>query len=63
MASAAMHLARLEKMAQPLHAAARAVAKIADFVVPKEPKTSFCVSNIHGGNDAGIHAIASESDY
>lgn len=46
------------EMAQPLHAAARAVAKIADFVVPKEPKTSFCVSNIHGGNDAGIHAIA-----
>ena len=49
------------KMAQPLHAAARAVAKIADFVVPDDPKTSFCVSNIHGGNDAGIHAIASKA--
>ena len=22
------------------------------------PKTSFCVSNLHGGNDAGVHAIA-----
>lgn len=46
------------KMAQPINAAARAVAKIADFVVPSDPKTSFCVSNFHGGNDAGIHAIA-----
>ena len=46
------------KMAQPIHAAARAVAKIADFVVPSDPKTSFCVSNFHGGNDAGVHAIA-----
>lgn len=33
-------------------------AKIADFVVPSDPKTSFCVSNFHGGNDAGVHAIA-----
>ncbi len=45
------------KMAQPIHAAARAVARIADFVVPEDPKTSFCVSNFHAGNDAGIHAI------
>lgn len=46
------------KMAQPIHAASRAVAKIADFMVPSDPKTSFCVSNFHGGNDAGVHAIA-----
>jgi len=46
------------KMAQPIHAAARAVAKISDFVVPEDPKTSFCVSNFHGGTDAGVHAIA-----
>lgn len=46
------------KMAQPIHAASRAVAKIADFVVPEDPKTSFCVSNFHGGNDGGVHAIA-----
>ncbi len=45
-------------VAQPINAAARAVAKIADFVVPSDPKTTFCVSNFHGGNDAGIHAIA-----
>ncbi len=44
-------------MANPLHAAARAVAKIADFQVAAEPKTTFCVSNFHAGNDAGVHAI------
>ncbi|HIU42766.1 MAG TPA: M20/M25/M40 family metallo-hydrolase [Candidatus Ventrousia excrementavium] len=48
-------------IAQPIHAAARAVAKIADIQVPAEPKTTYCVSNFHGGNDAGVHAIASEA--
>ena len=48
-------------MANPLHAAARAVAKIADFDVPKEPKTTFCVSNFHAGNKAGAHAIVPEA--
>lgn len=45
------------EMANPLHAAARAVAKIADFRVSADPKTTFCVSNFHAGNDAGVHAI------
>lgn len=49
------------EMAQPIHAAARAVAKIADFTVPSDPKTSFCVSNFHGGTAAGVHAIASQA--
>lgn len=49
------------KVANPLNAAARAVAKIADFQVPEDPKTSFCVSNFHAGNDAGIHAIVPEA--
>ena len=48
-------------MANPLHAAARAVAKIADFEVPAEPKTTFCVSNFHAGNKAGAHAIVPEA--
>ncbi len=48
-------------ISQPLHAAARAVAKIADIEVPEQPKTSYCVSNFHSGNDAGVHAIASEA--
>ncbi len=45
------------EVANPLHAAARAVAKIADLKVPTQPKTTYCVSNFHAGNDAGIHAI------
>lgn len=49
------------KMANPLHAAARAVAKIADFQVAEEPKTTFCVSNFHAGNDAGVHAIVPQA--
>lgn len=49
------------KLSQPVHAAARAVAKIADFRVPEMPKTTFCVSNFHAGTDAGVHAIAPEA--
>lgn len=45
------------QVANPLHAAARAIAKIADLEVPAYPKTTYCVSNFHAGNDAGIHAI------
>ena len=45
------------KVANPLHAAARAVAKIACLSVPANPKTTYSVSNFHAGNDAGIHAI------
>ncbi|MBQ3404167.1 MAG: M20/M25/M40 family metallo-hydrolase [Oscillospiraceae bacterium] len=40
-----------------LNAAARAVAKIADIQVHAESGTTYCVSNFHAGNDAGIHAI------
>lgn len=53
--------AHFGELANPLHAAARAVAKIADIQVPEEPKTTFCVSNFHAGNDAGIHAFAPEA--
>lgn len=49
------------KVANPLHAAARAICKIADLEVPTEPKTTYCVSNFHAGNDAGIHAIVPEA--
>lgn len=48
-------------VANPLHAAARAIAKIADLDVPTDPKTTYCVSNFHAGNDAGIHAIVPEA--
>ncbi len=49
------------KVANPLHAAARAVAKIADLRVPSEPRTTYAVSNFHAGNDAGVHAIVPQA--
>lgn len=45
------------QVAHPLHAAARAAAKIASFQVPENPRTTFCVSSCHAGNYAGVHAI------
>ena len=51
------------KVANPLHAAARAVAKIADIQVPAEPKTTFAVSNFHAGTDAAIHAITEDATF
>jgi len=51
------------KVANPLHAAARAVAKIADIQVPEEPKTTFAVSNFHAGTDAAIHAITEDASF
>ncbi len=49
------------EVANPLHAAARAVAKIADLKVPAYPKTTFAVTNFHAGTDAAIHAIVPEA--
>lgn len=43
----------------PLHAAARAVAKISDIRPPVVPKTTFAVSLIEGGHQ--IHAIAQKA--
>ncbi|MBP5211216.1 MAG: M20/M25/M40 family metallo-hydrolase, partial [Pyramidobacter sp.] len=51
------------KIAQPVHAAARAVAKIAALEVPAQPKTTFAVTNFHAGNISGVHAIASEASF
>ena len=45
------------KVANPLHAAARAISKIADFQVPKEPMTTFAVTNFHAGSFESVHAI------
>ena len=42
------------KIANPLHAAARAVAKIADFQVPTDPRTTFAVTNFHAGSPASV---------
>jgi len=49
------------KVANCLHAAARAVYKIANLRVPSEPKTTYAVSNFHSGNAAGVHAITQDA--
>jgi len=51
------------KVANPLHAAARAVAKIASLKVPENPRTTYAVSNFHAGTDAAIHAITENAEF
>ncbi len=46
-------------MANPIHALGRAIAKIADFEVPADPKTTFNVGRVGGGTS--INAIAFEA--
>lgn len=45
------------KVANPIHAAARAIAKIADFEVPAYPRTTYAVTNLEAGNYSAVHAI------
>ena len=49
------------KIANPLHAAARAIAKIAEFRVPADPMTTFAVTNFHAGSFEAVHAIVPEA--
>lgn len=55
--------AAFAKVANPLHAAARAVAKIASLRVPEDPKTTFAVSSFHAGSDEGVHAITENASF
>ena len=45
------------KVANPLHAAARAIAKISEFRVPADPMTTFAVTIFHAGSFEAVHAI------
>ena len=45
------------KVANPIHAAARAIAKIADFEVPAYPRTTYAITNLEAGNYSAVHAI------
>ena len=45
------------KVANPLHAAARAIAKISEFRVPADPMTTFAVTNFHAGSFEAVHPI------
>jgi acetylornithine deacetylase/succinyl-diaminopimelate desuccinylase-like protein len=46
-------------IANPIHALGRAMARIADFQVPREPKTTFNVGRIGGGTS--VNSIAFEA--
>jgi acetylornithine deacetylase/succinyl-diaminopimelate desuccinylase-like protein len=46
-------------LANPIHALGRAIAKISDFQVPTEPKTTFNVGRVGGGTS--INSIAFEA--
>lgn len=45
------------KVANPIHAAGRAIAKIAEIQVPKEPMTTFAVTTMQAGSFEAVHAI------
>lgn len=45
------------EVANPVHAAARAIAKISALKVPADPKTTYAVTNFHAGTVAAAHAI------
>ncbi len=49
------------KVANPLHAAARAIAKISEFRVPADPMTTFAVTNFQAGSFEAVHAIVPEA--
>jgi tripeptide aminopeptidase len=46
-------------LANPIHALGRAIAKVADFQVPSQPKTTFNVGRIGGGTS--VNSIAFEA--
>ena len=48
------------KVANPIHAAGRAIAKISEFTVPTEPRTSFAVTNLEAGSYSAVHSIVPE---
>ncbi|NBJ80644.1 M20/M25/M40 family metallo-hydrolase [bacterium 1XD42-94] len=49
------------KVANPLHAAARAITKISEFRVPSDPMTTFAVTNFHAGSFEAVHAIVPQA--
>ncbi len=52
------------RIAQVPHAVSRAISKIAEFDVPqKDPRCSFAVTSINGGNLNGLHMIPEEMSF
>lgn len=48
-------------MANPIHAVGRLIAKVAEFQVPEEPKTTFSVGMIRGGTS--VNSIARDASF
>ena len=49
------------EVANPIHAAGRAIAKISEFVVPEFPRTTFAVTNLEAGSIESVHAIVKDA--
>ena len=49
------------KIANPLGAAGRAIAKITDLVVPEDPRTTVAVTGAYAGSYESIHAIVDKA--
>ena len=50
-------------IANPAHAAGRAIAKISELQVPEFPKTTFAVSGLYAGSYSSIHAIVDKATF
>lgn len=48
-------------VANPIHAAGRAIAKIAEFRIPEGSETTFAVTNLEAGSLSSVHAITKEA--
>lgn len=49
------------EVANPVHAAARAIAKIACLEVPRDPKTTYAVTCLEAGGPSSVHVIPREA--
>lgn len=49
------------EIANPIHAAGRAIAKISEFQVPQYPMTTFAVTNFQAGSYEAVHSIVSDA--
>lgn len=49
------------EVANPVHAAARAIAKISCLEVPKDPKTTYAVTCLQAGGTSSVHVIPNEA--
>ncbi|MBR0138901.1 MAG: M20/M25/M40 family metallo-hydrolase [Firmicutes bacterium] len=51
------------EIANPAHAAGRAIAKISEIRVPEYPRTTFAVTGLYAGSYSSIHAIVDKATF